>query len=129
MGTTQLERYRRRVLVADLARGGMPPADIAKKLGASKAFVQKIIRHGPDWQDMTPGEEQQAASLLEARRLHAIWRKSHVKLCADYPDGACDTKHGLADLCSVEMPDDRHAFVCRGKLGGNWKALGFAADP
>jgi hypothetical protein len=70
---TNIERYRRRVLVADLAKQGTAPLDIAKRMGASVDCVMKIIRHGPDWQDHAPDEERQKSNSLEARKLHEIW--------------------------------------------------------
>jgi hypothetical protein len=50
-----VDRYRRRALVADLAKQDTAPLDIAKRMDARVDFVMKIIRHGPERAGPFPG--------------------------------------------------------------------------
>jgi hypothetical protein len=98
MGMTNIERYRRRVLVADLAKQGTAPLDIAKRMGASVDFVMKIIGHGPDWQD-------HARTFCDSRVGHT---PAALPICLDVTAPGAD----LAPIWILESKISQRERIC-----------------
>lgn len=84
-------------------------------------------RYSYNYRITTTPAEQKAAIAAHHEKFLA-WQKDHVLFCEDFP-GTCDGSHRLIDLWVMDLKGDRHAFLCDGKVGWNWKQLGFVSNP